>query len=145
MAKRKPAAVNSYIEQHEKPQKSSIKVSAVELEESTDLRRWRLADDRGRQTWHYMCTDESAKSWPQNTIDQYHLGLELVRTVANANDEVLVDADRVRVRICPACHELIHLWHLRSMPCPFSPTCSYLQEIGLANMVGPCFSFQAWS
>lgn len=74
MAKRKPAAANSYTEEHKT---GSIHVSAVELEESTDLRRWRLADDRGRQTWHYMSTDEGVRSWPQSTVDKYHLGLEL--------------------------------------------------------------------
>ncbi|MCJ1464869.1 Lanosterol synthase (Oxidosqualene--lanosterol cyclase) [Pseudocyphellaria aurata] len=77
MAKRNSAAANSYVQQCEKPEKGSIVPSAVELEESTDLRRWRLADDRGRQTWHYMSTDEGAKSWPQSTVDRYHLGLEL--------------------------------------------------------------------
>lgn len=80
MALRKPAAVNSDLKQHEILQKDSIRVSAVELEESqsTDLRRWRLADDRGRQTWHYMSTDEEAKLWPQSTVDKHHLGLDLV-------------------------------------------------------------------
>lgn len=140
MAKRKSAALNSYIKQHEKPQNGSIHVCAVELDECTDLRRWRLADDRGRQTWHYMSTDEGAKSWPQNTIDKYHLGLEVVRTIAS--DRVALDADRARDRICQACHELLHLWHLPSMPYPFSPTCSCHQETGLANMVGQCFSFR---
>lgn len=141
MAKRKTAVVNSYTKQHEQPQTGSIHAGAVKLEESTDIRRWRLADDRGRHTWHYMSTDEGAKSWPQNTIDRYHLGLELVRTVAN--DRVAVDADRARDRICPACHELIPLWHLPSMQCRFSPICSSHQETGLVNMVAPCFYFQA--
>lgn len=119
MAKREPAAANSYTEKHKK---GSIHVSAVELEESTDLRRWRLADVRGRQTWHYMSTDEGVRSWPQSTIDKYHLGLELVRTVAN--NRVALDVDGARDRICQACHELIHPWRLRPMPCRFSPTCS---------------------
>lgn len=79
MALRKPAAVNSDLKQHEILKKDSICVSAVELEEShTDLRRWRLADERGRQTWHYMSTDEEATLWPQNTVDKHHLGLDLV-------------------------------------------------------------------
>ncbi|KXT17595.1 hypothetical protein AC579_6191 [Pseudocercospora musae] len=43
----------------------------------TDLRRWRLKDDRGRQTWHYLNTDEEVRKWPQTTADKYHLGLDV--------------------------------------------------------------------
>ncbi|KAL8934521.1 MAG: hypothetical protein Q9216_005865 [Gyalolechia sp. 2 TL-2023] len=39
----------------------------------TDLRRWRLLDERGRQTWHYLTSDDD--SWPQSTADKYFLGL----------------------------------------------------------------------
>ncbi len=44
----------------------------------TDYSRWRLRDDRGRQTWHYLTTDEELKDWPQTTADKYHLGLPIV-------------------------------------------------------------------
>ncbi|ODQ50878.1 terpene synthase [Saitoella complicata NRRL Y-17804] len=43
--------------------------------EHTDLRRWRLHVDHGRQTWHYLRTDAEVDTWPQTTSDKYHLGL----------------------------------------------------------------------
>ncbi|KAI7671423.1 oxidosqualene-lanosterol cyclase, partial [Hortaea werneckii] len=42
----------------------------------TDYSRWRLQDDQGRQTWHYLQTHEELKKWPQTTADKYHLGLD---------------------------------------------------------------------
>lgn len=45
----------------------------------TDYARWRLRDDRGCQTWHYLESDEAAKKWPQTTADKYFLGLSDVR------------------------------------------------------------------
>ncbi|KAF2769775.1 ERG7, lanosterol synthase [Teratosphaeria nubilosa] len=44
---------------------------------ATDLRRWRLRDDRGRQTWHYLADDEELKKWPITTADKYFVGLEI--------------------------------------------------------------------
>ncbi|RDW84763.1 terpene cyclase family member protein [Coleophoma cylindrospora] len=44
------------------------------LQERTDYTRWRLLDERGRQTWHYLTDDEAVK-WPQTIADKYHLGL----------------------------------------------------------------------
>ena len=46
--------------------------------EKTDYTRWRLKDDRGCQTWHYLQTDEELKSWPQSAADKYFLGLDTV-------------------------------------------------------------------
>ena len=51
------------------------------LSERTDYTRWRLLDERGRQTWHYLEDDEDAKEWPQSTADKYFLGLPLVRSM----------------------------------------------------------------
>ncbi|KAI9647675.1 hypothetical protein NHQ30_004060 [Ciborinia camelliae] len=45
------------------------------LQERTDYSRWRLLDERGRQTWHYLENDEDAAEWPQTTADKYFLGL----------------------------------------------------------------------
>ncbi len=47
--------------------------------EKTDYTRWRLLDERGRQTWHYLENDEELKTWPQSTADKYHLGLPTVK------------------------------------------------------------------
>lgn len=46
--------------------------------EKTDYSRWRLRDDRGCQTWHYLGTDEEIKAWPQSTADKYFLGIGTV-------------------------------------------------------------------
>jgi lanosterol synthase len=50
------------------------------LQERTDYSRWRLLDERGRQTWHYLEDDEDGEEWPQSTADKYFLGLPTVRT-----------------------------------------------------------------
>lgn len=47
--------------------------------EKTDYARWRLKDDRGCQTWHYLESDEEMKAWPQSIADKYFLGLHTVR------------------------------------------------------------------
>lgn len=48
-------------------------------DEKTDYTRWRMLDDNGRQTWHYLESDEEVKKWPQNVADKYYLGLATVR------------------------------------------------------------------
>jgi lanosterol synthase len=45
---------------------------------ATDLSRWRLKVDHGRQTWHYLESDDEDKNWPQSLIDKYWLGLPFV-------------------------------------------------------------------
>ena len=44
----------------------------------TDYSRWRLLDEAGCQTWHYLQTDEEVKEWPQTIADKYHLGMDTV-------------------------------------------------------------------
>ena len=43
--------------------------------EETDLTRWRVKDEDGRHTWHYLRDDEACKAWPQDTPTKYFLGL----------------------------------------------------------------------
>jgi lanosterol synthase len=50
------------------------------LDQKTDYSRWRLLDEQGRHTWHYLTTDEQLKAWPQTTADKFHLGLPTVRS-----------------------------------------------------------------
>lgn len=52
---------------------------AVDPSEKTDYTRWRLLDENGRQTWHYLESDEEVAKWPQSTADKYFLGLDTVR------------------------------------------------------------------
>ncbi|PKS07236.1 hypothetical protein jhhlp_005838 [Lomentospora prolificans] len=47
------------------------------LEKKTDLTRWRVRDDEGRLTWHYMLDEEAAKQWPQSYADKWYLGLPM--------------------------------------------------------------------
>lgn len=50
------------------------------LEEKTDVTRWRMLDEKGRHTWHYLEDDEAIESWPQSCADKWYLGLDTVRT-----------------------------------------------------------------
>ncbi|CZR56626.1 related to lanosterol synthase [Phialocephala subalpina] len=47
------------------------------LSERTDHSKWRMLDEKGRQTWHYLEDDDEAKEWPQSKADKYFLGLPL--------------------------------------------------------------------
>jgi hypothetical protein len=49
--------------------------------EKTDYSRWRLLDESGRQTWHYLTDDSEVKKWPQSVADKYHLGLPTVGSI----------------------------------------------------------------
>ena len=60
--------------------KDDLSASTVIVDPATDLERWRLKDERGRQTWHYLQSDEEVKAWPQTVADRHHLGLPLVCT-----------------------------------------------------------------
>lgn len=44
--------------------------------QATDLSKWKLHNDRGRQTWHYT---ESQTPVEQKFYDRYFLGLDTVR------------------------------------------------------------------
>lgn len=59
-------------------QESDLSASTVFVDPATDLERWRLLDEQGRQTWHYLKSDEEVKQWPQTIYDRHHLGLPLV-------------------------------------------------------------------
>lgn len=50
----------------------------------TDYSRWRLLDDRGRQTWHYLESDKENEKWPQSVADKHFLGLPTVTPLAPA-------------------------------------------------------------
>lgn len=50
-----------------------------EKEGGTDYSRWRMKDDRGTQTWHYLESEEEVEKWPQSVADKWYLGLETAR------------------------------------------------------------------
>lgn len=49
--------------------------------ERTDYTRWRLLDEQGRHTWHYLAADEELEAWPQSLADKHHLGLDTVSSL----------------------------------------------------------------
>lgn len=54
------------------------------LRKQTDITRWRMLDDEGRQTWHYLESDEEAKKWPQSIADKWYLEQPTVQGVLAA-------------------------------------------------------------
>lgn len=66
--------------------------SDITTESATDLTRWRLLNERGRQTWHYLTTDEQIQAWPQSIADKQFLGLQLVSFYPSLG-LLLADAD----------------------------------------------------
>ena len=54
-----------------------LSASTVLVDPATDLERWRLLDEEGRHTWHYLTSDEEVRKWPQTVFDRHHLGLPI--------------------------------------------------------------------
>jgi hypothetical protein len=65
------------------------------LQERTDYSRWRMLDEKGRQTWHYLEDDEDAQEWPQSTADKYFLGLPTVCKITSS----LTAAQKINCRV----------------------------------------------
>jgi lanosterol synthase len=86
MVRSNGAAVSSANGYSKIPEKRPIEVEIVDTDhakrpkpsERTDYTRWRMLDEKGRQTWHYLEDDEDAKEWPQSTADKYFLNLPTV-------------------------------------------------------------------
>ena len=76
--------LNGHAIENRRHQNGSAKEVRVEVEEKTDIYRWRLLDERGCQTWHYLESVEEVKAWPQSIADKYFLGLPLVRFTAKS-------------------------------------------------------------
>ena len=58
----------------------SVNAGDHAVDPKTDHTRWRLRDDDGRQTWHYLESDEELKQWPMTAADKYFLGMDTVST-----------------------------------------------------------------
>ncbi|RHZ69532.1 hypothetical protein Glove_283g113 [Diversispora epigaea] len=43
--------------------------------ERTDLEKWRLKVENGRQMWYYLENEDEIKNWPQSIVEKYWLGL----------------------------------------------------------------------
>ncbi|KAG9245940.1 oxidosqualene:lanosterol cyclase-like protein [Calycina marina] len=46
-----------------------------QLSAKTDHSRWRMLNERGVHTWHYLKSEEEVKAWPQTTADKWYLGI----------------------------------------------------------------------
>lgn len=44
----------------------------------TDHMRWRMKNVDGRQTWHYLESDDELEAWPMTSADKYYLGMDTV-------------------------------------------------------------------
>ena len=78
MARTKQTVFNDNAGSNQRHQNGKT-VASIGKQDTTDIQRWRLLDEAGRQTWHYLETDQ-VKAWPQSTADRYHLGLPLVNS-----------------------------------------------------------------
>ena len=57
-------------------------IEDYDAELKTDHSRWRMKNVDGRQTWHYLESDEQLKAWPMTSADKYYLGQDTVRQQA---------------------------------------------------------------
>ena len=76
---KKISAAQNEVADNSKAASQSYGWDPSSVDEKTDYSRWRLLDDHGRQTWHYLKTDKEVKEWPQSVADKHHLGLPPVR------------------------------------------------------------------
>ena len=84
MVKNKQVGLNGHVIENRRYLNGLTKGASVEVDEKTDIYRWRLLDERGCQTWHYLESDKEIKAWPQSIADKYFLGLPLVRFTAKS-------------------------------------------------------------
>lgn len=50
----------------------------LRTEYKTDPTRWRLKDNDGRHTWHYITDDGEMREWPQSMAEKWYMKLSLV-------------------------------------------------------------------
>ncbi|KAI9707584.1 MAG: Lanosterol synthase (Oxidosqualene--lanosterol cyclase) [Candelina mexicana] len=74
---------NGYLTEKNQTQHTSCEMG------KTDYERWRLLDVKGRQTWHYLESDEELKEWPQSIADKYHLELPAPKTTLQSATNAL--------------------------------------------------------
>ena len=105
------------------------------LSEKTDYSRWRLLDESGRHTWHYLTDDSEVEKWPQSTADKYHLGLPTVRSPGPQ----YWSCSNI-VRVSQIYHGPQNPHNQYTIVFHFSRICSCHQVNGVANMVVPSSS-----
>jgi hypothetical protein len=126
--------------------KRSIDVEKTELEptkrtklsQRTDYSRWRMLDEKGRQTWHYLEDDEEVKEWPQSKADKYYLGLPLVQVTFPSFYSILIMNRGFRILLLRKPPSILSRSALNS-----SNTSNSHQETGVVNMADQCSCFLA--
>jgi hypothetical protein len=110
----------------------------VKKDKRTDLTRWRMLDDDGRQTWHYLEDGKEAEAWPQSFADRYYLSLPTVSVPPSIKmpSQLLMAI----IRMLLSCRNPKPLLMRSRMDSNSSNACSSLQETGLRNMADLCFS-----
>lgn len=119
-----------------KPGTQKPLIKSPTLSKRTDYSRWRLLDERGRQTWHYLEDEEDAKDWPQSTADKYFLGLPIVRIMFSLHTHKLI-VDRIYPNSQPRKHPST----LLRMVLDSSNIYNYRRGIGHVNMADLCSFF----
>lgn len=116
------------------------------VDQKTDHTRWRLRNDDGRQTWHYLESDEELKAWPMTAADKYFLGMDTVSFGNGAVDitsKAFPEFDILSRAQNPCLHQQHHSKQPR-MALHFTHACSSSLEIGAASTADPCSYSQAW-
>ena len=144
------AEANGHAQSPKQPEKGHngvVKLSSTGEDEATDLRRWRLLDERGRQTWHYLEREEHLARWPQSTADKYFLDLPLVRQSSSALLKILScnSLTKANNRIYPLFYRPRLLFPPPETRSPSSLTSNSHLGTGPANMAVLCSSSQVWS
>jgi hypothetical protein len=57
---------------------SNLQRSDEDNVDRTDLSRWRLVNDKGRHSWHYLAPYQDPEKWPMTIPEKWYLGLEMV-------------------------------------------------------------------
>ena len=123
-------------------------VKPDEADAKTDYSRWRLLDESGRQTWHYLTDDSKAKEWPQSVADKYHLGLPTVwlpptKYFSDYLSKYFLRSTCSNLRRAFQNCRLRRNRHSRlTIACPSSPIYNYRPATGRVNMAVHSSSFQ---
>lgn len=145
MTRQVQSRISGHTKSTTKAANGTLAVTVDEADRSTDHRRWRLLDDRGRQTWHYLETEEEVEKWPQSTADRYFLGLPLVGTIPPIHFPMSLTDMRPAYRVYQISLLLRHRWILQTTLFHSYHNSSYRRAIGAANMAGPCSFSLVWS
>ena len=148
MAKKKANGHASKPAQHSLQENGFAAHVSGSTDEATDLRRWRLLDERGRQTWHYLEKDEDVARWPQSNADKYFLDLPLVREISKSFSIERHMFTALTKSNCRSFFDFRLPRHpLRPLEAAFPSFLTYnsRQAIGLVSMADPCSFCRAWS